>query len=176
MKKFLLLLLLTLWSAVAVAQLAPVRQVVGEPRGVKLSGAALDRETQRVGSLLRCPVCQGLSISDSPAEMAVQMKRQTREMLAAGYSDEQVMNYFEKSYGEFVRLEPERRGINWIVWIAPGALLLAGIFFIFRRMTAARPAEQSEDEAEVTETVDEDELAPWIARVRAVAYGSRENS
>ncbi|MDX1583610.1 MAG: cytochrome c-type biogenesis protein CcmH, partial [Thermoanaerobaculia bacterium] len=66
----------------AVAQeegVAPPSLVVGEPAGTPLSGEALDTETERVSGLVRCPVCQGLSVNDSPAPMAVKMKKQVRE-------------------------------------------------------------------------------------------------
>ena len=49
-----------------------------------------------------------------------------RELLAAGYDEEQILAYFERSYGEFVRLEPPLRGVNWLVWIAPVVGLLLG--------------------------------------------------
>ena len=59
--------------------------VVGAPKGPPLAGTALDARTEEVGALLRCPVCQGLSVADSPATMASNMKAQVRELLAAGY-------------------------------------------------------------------------------------------
>ena len=125
---------------------------------------------ERVADLLRCPVCQGLSINDSPAEMAVQMKAQTRELLAAGYSEEQILLYYEKSYGQFVRLEPPRSGINWIVWLAPALLFLFGIGFLALRFRRRRNESPSEFVAPPADEVD-DELAPWLARVREIAYG-----
>ena len=60
-------------AAEAAAQEDP-REVVGAPRGTALSGAALDARTEEVSALLRCPVCQGLSVADSPASMATNMK------------------------------------------------------------------------------------------------------
>ena len=108
------------------------REVVGAPRGRALSGPALDVRTEEVGALLRCPVCQGLSIADSPASMATKMKARVRELLAAGYDEEQILAYFERSYGEFVRLEPARRGINWLVWLAPPIALLGGLVLVRR--------------------------------------------
>src|SRR6476659_9779099 len=85
--------------------------VVGRPSGPPLSGAALDEKTKEVASLLRCPVCQGMSIYDSPAPMAVNMKHQTQDLLARGYDKDQILRYFESSYGEFVRLDPPFRGV-----------------------------------------------------------------
>ena len=56
--------------------------VVGPPRGRPFTGEALEARTEEVGGLLRCPVCQGLSVADSPASMAVAMKAQVKELLA----------------------------------------------------------------------------------------------
>lgn len=144
--------------------------VIGQPEGQRLGGAALENETLRVSAKLRCPVCQGLSVADSPATMAVQMKHQVRDLLAAGYSERQITEYFEKSYGEFVRLEPQRRGINWIVWLAPLAAFLVGLWLVFGRVRKSATPVAAEGAAS------EDELAPWIARVREIAYGEKERS
>lgn len=164
---FCFLLLLVLGGLPLSAQ--NVQAVVGPPAATPLTGAELEKETTRVAALLRCPVCQGLSINDSPATMAVQMKQQTRELLAAGYSDEQVLLYFEKAYGQFVRLDPPKSGINWLVWLAPAAALVAGVgiigwrFFGRRGVSSAPPSRETESQ--------DDELAPWIEKVRAIAYG-----
>ena len=98
----------------------------GRPKGAPLEGAALDARTDEIASLLRCPVCQGLSVADSPATMAQNMKAEVRGLVARGYTEDQVLAYFESSYGEFVRLQPPLRGVNWLVWLGPLAGLLAG--------------------------------------------------
>ena len=56
-------------------------QFVGQPQDTPLAGAQLTRRTNEVSALLRCPVCQGMAVADSPAEMAVNMKAQVRELL-----------------------------------------------------------------------------------------------
>ncbi len=97
---------------------AAIRRASSAGRKARRShGEALLARTEDVAGLLRCPVCQGLSVADSPATMAVNMKAQVREMLAAGYDQEQILAYFEHSYGEFVRLQPPLRGVNWLVWL-----------------------------------------------------------
>src|SRR6185369_14564317 len=96
---------------------ADARNILGAPAGRTLGGAELDARTQDVAALLRCPVCQGLSVADSPSSAAQNMKHQVRDLLAAGYDGPQVLAYFEQSYGEFVRLQPPLRGLNWIVWL-----------------------------------------------------------
>jgi cytochrome c-type biogenesis protein CcmH len=104
---------------------------VGQPKGQPIAGAELDRRTHEVGSLVRCPVCQGMSVADSPAEMAVNMKGQVRELLQRGYTEEQILDYFERSYGQFVLLKPKFEGVTAAVWIIPVLALLAGVAFLF---------------------------------------------
>lgn len=150
---------------------APPSLVVGEPAGQPLTGEALEAETERIGSLVRCPVCQGLSVTDSPAPMAQKMKAQTRDLIAEGYTEEQILSYFERSYGEFVLLRPPLRGINWLVWLAPGILLLIGlvVVFLFFRRSATRTADNASIAVESDEPVD-----PYLMEVRRLAYGDEE--
>jgi cytochrome c-type biogenesis protein CcmH len=155
------------------------RSVVGSPRGAARSEPALGTETDRVSALLRCPVCQGLSVADSPTGMALNMRQQVREMVAAGYDDDQILTYFEKSYGEFVRLKPPLRGVNWLVWTGPLAGLALGAFVVRRvlraRATSAGAAATppTADEAlPGPDTLPEDpSLAEYVLRVRERAYG-----
>jgi cytochrome c-type biogenesis protein CcmH len=147
------------------------RDVVGAPRGRKLAGAELVTRTEEVGGLLRCPVCQGLSVADSPATMATNMKARVRELLAEGYDEEQILAYFERSYGEFVRLEPPRRGINWLVWLAPPAAFLGGVALLARTMKRRRPGPREAGTTSPEPAVDDPELAPYVLRVRELAYG-----
>lgn len=163
-----LVLVVTAAICQAAEALPQVTRVVGPPRGAPLAGETLERETKRIGSLVRCPVCQGLSIADSPASMAVNMKGEVRNMLSAGYDEKQILSYFEKSYGEFVLLEPPRRGVNWLVWFAPLLGLLAGAWII--RSRVARRAAAVETESEALPVIEPD-LLPWLERVREIAYG-----
>jgi cytochrome c-type biogenesis protein CcmH len=122
------------------SQAPDAEQFVGAPQGTPLTGATLASETHRVGSLLRCPVCQGMSIADSPSEMAVNMKHQVGHLLARGYTEEQILKYFELSYGQFVLLKPKFEGVTSMVWLLPViALLLGGVvvFFTLRRLQRA---------------------------------------
>ncbi len=148
-------------------------QIVGPPQGPPLAGAELETKTKEVASLLRCPTCQGLSVFDSPATMAVNMKHETRDLLAQGYTRDQILRYFEASYGEFVRLNPAMRGINWMVWAAPLVLLAIGIWAIAGFLRKSRRAELAAAAAAPTmsgEAIDP-ELQPYVLRVRELAYG-----
>ncbi|HUP58931.1 MAG TPA: cytochrome c-type biogenesis protein [Thermoanaerobaculia bacterium] len=152
---------------------APPSLVVGEPAGQPLSGEALDAETERIGALVRCPVCQGLSVTDSPAPMAQKMKRQTRDLIAEGFTEEQILSYFERSYGEFVLLKPPLRGINWFVWLAPGILLVIGLAIVvwFFKRSAARTRDAADQGESLEEPAD-----PYVMEVRRLAYGDSEET
>lgn len=91
-----------------------------------LPDSVVDRRAREVASQLRCVVCQGLSVEDSPSELAREMKQVVRDQIAAGRSDEEVKAYFVARYGEFVLLSPEPRGFNLVVYILPVAALLIG--------------------------------------------------
>jgi len=133
--------------------------VMGAPQGRPLSGAALEQKTYEVASLLRCPVCQGMSVADSPSTVALDMKRQVRELLERGYTQEQILSYFEESYGQFVLLEPKFRGVNALVWILPILALIIGAIVA---ITAAKRLSATDDPQPSTED-------PYIKRARKLA-------
>lgn len=138
-------------------------QVVGVPQGRPLSGDELFSMTEAVAGTMRCPVCQGLSVADSQTATAVAMKAEVRQMLEAGYSRSQVLEYFEKSYGEFIRLAPKAEGFNLFVWIAPIAALLIGMALVVQQMRKKRVA-PLESAAETT--VADAELQEYLEQVR----------
>ena len=93
--------------------------------------AELEARTRAVASVLRCPVCQGLSIQDSPAELAVEMKNVVRTQIRDGKSNAEVKQYFVAKYGEWILLQPEPRGFNLAVYAMPIVLLLGGAATVF---------------------------------------------
>lgn len=135
-------------------------QAVGAPQGTPVAGAALDQRTREVSSMLRCPVCQGLSVADSPSQMAVNMNAQVRELLARGYTEEQILAYFEKSYGQFVLLKPKFRGVTSLVWVLPVLVLAIGFVIV---VTKAKQLEAEPQRAAVPADEADD---PYLARVR----------
>lgn len=128
-------------TAVMVTTSAMGQSVTGTTVAVD---SVLDRRTREVASELRCPVCQGLSIADSPSELAQEMKGLVREQLASGKSPEQVRAYFIDKYGEWVLLAPKPEGFNLLVYLLPAALVMGGGWFVWRyvRRHTDTPAEQ----------------------------------
>ena len=104
--------------------------------------SALEARTTAVASTLRCPVCQGESIQDSPSELAQQMRTLVRDRLRAGESPDQIKAYFVSRYGEWILLEPKMTGLNIALYALPVLLVVGGIVlivFLVRRWT--RPDE-----------------------------------
>lgn len=147
---------------------ADVVAVLGQPEETKPSDAVVAIRSADVASKLRCPVCQGVSIADSPSGMATNMRGQVRELVAKGYSEEQIMSYFERSYGEFVRLEPPLRGLNVMLWILPAVVLAGGAAFVIwkaRQPVAVLAAPAETPKASAAGEVDP-ALAKYLERIR----------
>ena len=109
-----------------------------------------------------CPVCQGMAISDSPAEMAVNMKGQVRELLSRGYTEEQILKYFELSYGQFVLLKPKFEGVTGMVWVLPVLALLIGAVIVFIKLRKLERAPSPPTANRQPPTAED----PYLARVR----------
>ncbi len=75
---------------------------------------------------LRCMQCQNEAIADSPVSLAADLRRQVREMLLAGKSDDDVRNYMVARYGDFILFRPRVAPRTLWLWAAPGVLLLIG--------------------------------------------------
>jgi cytochrome c-type biogenesis protein CcmH len=91
----------------------------------------------RITAQLRCVVCQGLSVKDSPAESARQMREIVVERVAEGRSDEEIFAEFRSSFGDWVILSPPLFAWTGLVWLVPAASLLIGLVLAARWM---RPA------------------------------------
>ncbi|MET0281629.1 MAG: cytochrome c-type biogenesis protein [Steroidobacteraceae bacterium] len=75
---------------------------------------------------LRCLKCQGETVADTPAEFAIDIRRQVREMVEAGSTDGDVRQYMVDRYGEIILLKPRWSLANSWLWLGPGILLLGG--------------------------------------------------
>jgi cytochrome c-type biogenesis protein CcmH len=75
---------------------------------------------------LRCLKCQGENIADTPALFAVDMRRQVREMIMAGKSDREILDFLVDRYGEIILLKPRWSMKNAWLWLSPVVLLLVG--------------------------------------------------
>ncbi|HSF32592.1 MAG TPA: cytochrome c-type biogenesis protein [Candidatus Tectomicrobia bacterium] len=98
-----------------------------------MSATASDLEAQvrAIAVQLRCPVCQGLSVGDSPSELANEMRALVREQLQQGKTSAEVLDYFVQRYGEWILLAPPKRGFNLVIWVLPFVLLPTGVAAVY---------------------------------------------
>jgi cytochrome c-type biogenesis protein CcmH len=98
----------------------------------QLTNPALQARFEHITAQLRCLVCQNESIADSNVELASDLRRQVREMLLAGQSDDAIFKFMTDRYGEFVRFNPPLEAKTLLIWGAPFAMLLLGVFIVYR--------------------------------------------
>ena len=115
-----------------------------------LQDKALEARARHISEGLRCLVCQNQSIADSNADLAQDLRRQIREQIAAGKSDDEIVSYMVARYGDFVLYEPPFKATTVLLWAGPALLVLGGFiglarFLAGRRATAAAPALSPED-------------------------------
>jgi cytochrome c-type biogenesis protein CcmH len=110
----------------------------------QLEDPALQARFESIAKELRCLVCQNESIADSNADLAVDLRRQVREMLVAGKSDDDIFKYMSDRYGDFVRFAPPLSPKTFLIWGAPfiGLLLGAGIVFRVARQRSRMPLDE----------------------------------
>jgi cytochrome c-type biogenesis protein CcmH len=149
---------LTLLVCLAVASVAAHPLLTGEAltpavRPLTAWGApTLDDQVRAIASRLRCPVCQNESVADSPSELAAQMRALIRTRLQNGESPDAIVAYFVSRYGEWILLDPPRRGLGWLLWTAPGIALALGLLVAvaFVRRAVRRGAEGATSEEPVS--------------------------
>ena len=98
----------------------------------QLTDPALQARCEHITAQLRCLVCQNESIADSNVELASDLRRQVREMLVGGKSDDAIFTFMTDRYGEFVRFAPPLSPKTALIWGAPFVMLLVGGIIIFR--------------------------------------------
>ena len=86
---------------------------------------------------IRCMKCQNQSIADSPIDVAADLRREVREMMAEGQTDDEIKSFLISRYGDFISYQPPLKPSTWLLWAGPGLLLLGG-GFVFTRIIRER--------------------------------------
>ena len=119
--------------------------------GAAQSTVEIEERVFELSRTLRCPVCTSESIADSNAQLSVQMRNEIQLMVSAGRSDEEIYAYFQDLYGDWVFLNPPKRGIHLFVWLLPviaGVIGVTALVLLVRRWlsAASAPVEASPDD------------------------------
>ncbi len=124
-----------LWIGLALISLLLVGVVYAQ------GGEVTKDDINRVAKQLYCPVCENTPLDVCETQACADWREQIGELLAAGYSDQEVINYFTERYGDRVRALPRQAGFALWVWILPVVGTLAGIGImiqLFRRWMGRR--------------------------------------
>jgi len=121
--------LLVLLLGIAVAVQMPQTVHAQEP-------TPSDDEVNRIAHQLYCPVCENTPLDVCPTEACRQWRDLIRRQLAEGWSESRIQQYFVDQYGARVLAEPPRTGLNWLVYILPPLIILAGVVMLFRSLRA----------------------------------------
>ena len=92
---------------------------------VELEGRVLE-----IAHLLRCPVCQGLSVKESQDQISLNMKKKISNLIAEGKSKKEILVFFEERYGEWILRNPKKAGFNVSLWLLPFGVILAAVFLV----------------------------------------------
>jgi cytochrome c-type biogenesis protein CcmH len=103
-----------------------------------------DDEVNRIARQLYCPVCENTPLDVCPTEACRQWRELIRQQLSEGWSEDRIRQYFVEQYGARVLSEPPRTGLNWLIYILPPLIILAGAFILFRSFRSWKAAEKPE--------------------------------
>ncbi len=110
---------------------------------------------------LRCLVCQNQNLADSNAELAVDLREKTYEMVQAGQSKDEVVDYMVVRYGDFVLYRPPLQGTTFLLWVGPFIILFIGlvavVFLVRGREKTASDSVPSEQDLERARKLLEDD-------------------
>ena len=93
-----------------------------------------DDEVNRIAHQLYCPVCANTPLDVCPTEACRQWRDLIRQQLSQGWTEDQIKQYFVVQYGVRVLAEPPRTGLNWLVYVLPPLIILAGAILLLRAM------------------------------------------
>jgi cytochrome c-type biogenesis protein CcmH len=97
-----------------------------------------NKRAVQLAEQLRCLVCQNQSLADSNAELALDLRRQIREQIAQGRSNDEIVDFMVSRYGDFVLYRPPLKASTWLLWFGPPLVLLVGFVMLMRYVRERR--------------------------------------
>src|SRR5215204_7301004 len=128
--RLLALLLLCLFCSIAIAQVQEEERPSDDP--------VIEARLAKLSKELRCLQCQNQTLADSPAGLAADLRREIREQMKAGKSDQQIVAFLTQRYGDFILYRPRVTFTTYLLWFGPFVLLLAGLYGLFHYIKVRR--------------------------------------
>jgi cytochrome c-type biogenesis protein CcmH len=117
------------------AQPEPSAAPIAQPM---FADAAIESRLMLLSRELRCVVCQNEALSESPAELAGDMRQEIRELMKAGKTDQEVLDFLTSRYGDFVLFRPPFKPLTYLLWVGPFVFLGFGVLIWFMALRARR--------------------------------------
>jgi cytochrome c-type biogenesis protein CcmH len=95
----------------------------------------LDGRVRAFARQVRCLVCQNETLADSQAGLADDLRREIRDQMRAGQTDDEIAAYLTQRYGDFVLYRPPLKPSTYVLWFGPFVLLGAGVLTLARLLT-----------------------------------------
>jgi len=121
-----------------------------------------DDEVNAIAKDLFCPVCENTPLDVCPTDACKEWRAEIRTMLAEGKSEAEIKQHFVDYYGARVLSEPPRTGLNWLLYVVPPIIIVAGIFVLFRAFRAWSQASETAtavDEADALPPADDEYIS-----------------
>jgi cytochrome c-type biogenesis protein CcmH len=98
----------------------------------------IEQRMKALTQQLRCLVCQNETLADSQADLAEDLRREIREQMKAGKTDQEILSFLTQRYGDFVLYNPPVKATTYLLWFGPFVLLLAGTAVLYRYLKRRR--------------------------------------
>src|SRR6266852_7545272 len=98
----------------------------------------IDQRMQALTQQLRCLVCQNETLADSRADLAEDLRKEIREQMKAGKSDQEIIAFLTQRYGDFVLYKPPVKATTYLLSFRPFVLLLGGTLLLYRYLKKRR--------------------------------------
>jgi cytochrome c-type biogenesis protein CcmH len=99
---------------------------------------AVEKRLNALSKELRCLVCQNETLADSQASLAEDLRKEIREQIKAGKSDQEIVSFLTARYGQFILYRPQVTPTTYLLWFGPFVLLIAGLIILFRYIRTRR--------------------------------------
>lgn len=113
----------------AMLLIVPAGAWAGEAKDIA-TDPVVEKRLVALASKLRCLVCQNESLESSHAELAADLRRDIREQIRAGKSDQEIIDFLVARYGDFVLYDPPVKTYTLLLWGGPFLFMLGGAAFL----------------------------------------------
>jgi cytochrome c-type biogenesis protein CcmH len=143
--------------------LLPAFALAGEAQDMA-ADPVLEKRMIGLADKLRCLVCQNESLASSHADLAEDLRREVREQMQKGLTDDEIIEYLVSRYGDFVLYDPPMKSYTMLLWFGPFALLIVAVLGLLFQLRKRR------------ETVPEANLTPEAHQRAAALLNEEEKS